>query len=296
MDTPIRRISHPGIPAADRIQYVAGHAEKIEFMLEPGFSILESIRRGLAAHGYADAVLDLSGGSFRPIVYVIPALSSTPEHVAWYSETYRPDGETRLERATVTFGVRDGEAFLHCHALWQEADGKQLAGHLIPHDAMVSSPIKAQAWAMTGMRFQVDKDTETNFSLFQPRAHDAGATENVPPQVTPKRFYAMRLRPNQDFSTALEDFCDEHGIQTAVVRGGVGSVIGALFEDGHVVEPIATELLVRDGHVSRDALGQAVAHLDVVLVDYEAELAQGVLVRGRNPVLITVELLLEQTS
>ena len=296
MDTPIRRISHPGIPAADRIQYVAGHAEKFEFMLEPGFSILESIRRGLAAHGYADAVLDLEGGSFRPFVYVIPSLSSTPEHAVWYSDIHRPEGETTLERATVTFGMRDGEAFLHCHALWEEADGKKLAGHVIPHDAMVSSPIRAQAWGMTGMRFQVDKDAETNFSLFQPRAREPGPADPVPEQVTEKRFYAMRLRPNQDFCGALEDFCDQHGIQTAVIRGGVGSVIGALFEDGHVVTPIATELLVRDGHVSRDASGQAIAHVDVVLVDYEAGLADGVLVRGRNPVLVTVELLLEKTS
>jgi predicted DNA-binding protein with PD1-like motif len=294
MDTPIRRISHPGAPAADRIQYVAGHAEKFEFMLEPGFSILESIRRGLAAHGYEDAVLELDGGSFRPFVYVIPSLSRTPEHAVWYSDIYRPEGETTLDQATVTFGVRDGEAFLHCHALWTEADGKKLAGHVIPHDAMVSAPIRAQAWGMAGMRFQVDKDNETNFSLFQPRARDA--TEHTPAQVTEKRFYAMRLRPNQDFCFALEDFCDEHGINTAVVRGGVGSVIGALFEDGHVVDPIATELLVRDGHVTRDERGRALAHMDVVLVDYEAGLAEGVLVRGRNPVLVTVELLLEKTS
>lgn len=294
MDTPIRRISHPGTPAADRIQFVQGHAEKFEFMLEPGFSILESIRRGLAARGYEDAVLALDGGSFQPFVYVIPSLSSTPEHAVWYSDIYRPAGETTLERATVTFGVRDGDAFLHCHALWEEADGKKLAGHVIPHDAMVSSPIHAQAWGMTGMRFQVDQDAETNFSLFQPRTNEARGTPA--PQAAEPRFYAMRLRPNQDFCGALEAFCDEYGIQTAVVRGGVGSVIGALFEDGHVVEPIATELLVRDGHVSRDARGQAVAHLDVVLVDYEAGLADGVLVRGRNPVLVTVELLLEKTS
>jgi hypothetical protein len=34
--------------------------------------------------------------------YVMPALSSDGVHAAWYSDTYRPAGETRLEAATAT--------------------------------------------------------------------------------------------------------------------------------------------------------------------------------------------------
>ena len=51
---------------------------------------------------------------------------------------------------------------------------------------------------------------------------------------------------------------------------------------------------VRSGLVAPDASGAAPeAVLDVALVDYTGGLAEGRLVRGDNPVLMTVELVLE---
>jgi predicted DNA-binding protein with PD1-like motif len=105
--------------------------------------------------------------------------------------------------------------------------------------------------------------------------------------------FALRLRPNQDFAGALEGFCRERGIERAKLHGGVGSIIGARFEDGTAVEPFATELLVRSGSVAPNASGDLEAVLDVALVDYTGGLAEGRLMRGDNPVLMTMELALE---
>ena len=57
--------------------------------------------------------------------------------------------------------------------------------------------------------------------------------------------------------------------------------------------PFATELAVRSGIVAPGADGTLEAELDVALVDYLGGLAEGRLVRGDNPVLMTMELVLE---
>jgi predicted DNA-binding protein with PD1-like motif len=107
------------------------------------------------------------------------------------------------------------------------------------------------------------------------------------------RAFALRLRPNRDFAGALEAFCRERGIISAKLHGGVGSTIGARFADGRIVEPFATELAVSSGTISPGADGALEAELDIALVDYLGGIAEGRLLRGDNPVLMTMELVLE---
>ncbi len=83
------------------------------------------------------------------------------------------------------------------------------------------------------------------------------------------------------------------GIARARIHGGVGSTIGARFADGRIVEPFATELAIRSGTIAAGAGGALQAELDVALVDYTGGLAEGRLMRGDNPVLMTMELVLE---
>ena len=78
-----------------------------------------------------------------------------------------------------------------------------------------------------------------------------------------------------------------------VRHGGVGSTIGAHFTDGRKVVPFATELTVRSGTVTSGADGTLQATLDIALVDYLGGIAEGQLMRGDNPVLMTMELVLE---
>jgi predicted DNA-binding protein with PD1-like motif len=107
------------------------------------------------------------------------------------------------------------------------------------------------------------------------------------------RAYAIRLRPNQDFTGALEAFCATKGIRRARFRGGVGSTIGARLENGKVVENFATEVYVRGGEIVANTHGNLHASVDVGLIDYTGAIAEGRYVRGDNPVLMTFELVLE---
>jgi len=112
--------------------------------------------------------------------------------------------------------------------------------------------------------------------------------------VADRRAFALRLRPNQCFHTALEDFAREAGLRKARIFGGVGSTIGALFEDGSEVQNFATEIFVSDGVVAPDASGDPHAQINVGVVDYTGALAEGRLKRGANRILMTFELIIAE--
>jgi predicted DNA-binding protein with PD1-like motif len=278
----MRSIKQPGSPIAERIQWVEARGRAFSFTLEAGLPLLEAARRGFAAEGFAGGTLNMSGGGLGPFGYVMPALSKTGENAAFYSDTFRPEGITRLQLATMTLGARDGAPFFHCHGLWREADGQVSGGHMLPEETFVAEPFEVRAFGIDGAAFTAELDPETRFKLFGPvpaKALGAHASSHA---------FAMRLRPNQDFAGCLEAFCRERGIARANIHGGVGSTIGARFTDGKIIEPFATELAITSGVV---ASGEAT--LDVALIDYTGGIGEGRLIRGDNPILMTMELVLE---
>ena len=283
----MREVRQPGPPVADRIQWVEARGRGFSFVAQADLPLLEAVRQGFAAQGFVSGVASFTTAALGPFAYVMPALSKTPEHAAFYSETYRPHGVTQLTTATMTLGTRDGAPFFHCHALWTEQGGRDNGGHILPEETIVAEPFEVAAFGLDGALFTGEPDPETNFKLFGPvAAAPSGA-------VTDRRAFALRLRPNQDFASCLEAFCRAQGIRRARIRGGVGSTIGARFTDGRVVEPFATELTITAGEIAPGADGALEAILDVALVDYTGGLAQGRLLRGDNPVLMTMELVLE---
>jgi predicted DNA-binding protein with PD1-like motif len=153
---------------------------------------------------------------------------------------------------------------------------------MLPEETFVAEPFEVQAFGIDGAVFEAEPDPETKFKLFGPvPARQLGVNAS-------NRAFAMRLRPNQDFAGCLEAFCRERGITRARIHGGVGSTIGARFTDGKVIEPFATELAITSGVVASDE-----ATLDVALIDYTGGIGEGSLIRGDNPVLMTMELVLE---
>jgi predicted DNA-binding protein with PD1-like motif len=278
----MRSVKQPGPPVTERIQWVEVRGHAFSFTLQAGLPLLEAATRGFAAEGFAGGTLNMSGGALGPFGYVMPALSKTGENAAFYSDTFRPAGVTRLKLATMTLGIRDGAPFFHCHGLWREADGRIGGGHMLPEETHVAEPFEVQAFGIDGAVFEAEPDPETKFKLFGPvPAKASGANAS-------SRAFAMRLRPNQDFAGCLEAFCRERGIARARIHGGVGSTIGARFTDGNVIEPFATELAITSGVVASDE-----ATLDVALIDYTGGIGEGRLIRGDNPVLMTMELVLE---
>jgi len=283
----MRSILQPGPPVPERIQWVEARGRAFGFTLQAGLPLLEAARRGFAEQGFAGGVLSMRGGALGPLAYVMPALSKDGANAAFYSDTFRPSGITQLKFAAMTLGERDGAPFFHCHGLWTETDGRLHGGHILPEESIVAEPFAVEAFGIDGAAFTADVDSETNFKLFGPVARP------VTHAKTDSRAFAMRLRPNQDFAGALENFCRQRGIFSARIHGGVGSTIGAHFSDGRKIVPFATELAIRSGTVTSGASGTLEAALDIALVDYLGGIAEGRLLRGDNPVLMTMELVLE---
>src|SRR5207249_7235604 len=205
----MRHILQPGRPAPERIQWAEARGRAFSCQLEAGLPLLEAARRGFAAHGFAGGVLNIKGGSLGPLAYVMPALSKTGENAAFYSDTFRPAGITRLRTGAMTLGQRDGAPFFHCHGLWTEADGRAGGGHILPEETIVAEPFEVDAFGLDGAIFLAEPDPETGFKLFGPVARDTTAAKNT------GRGFVVRLRPHQGFAGALESFWRQDGTTRA---------------------------------------------------------------------------------
>jgi predicted DNA-binding protein with PD1-like motif len=285
---PARRLVQPGPIAPARFESVEGRGRHLAFATPTGVSLLDALTAPLLARGWEGGALALSGGAFSPFAYVRPAHAPDERHVAYYSETFRPEGETRLERATATFGYREGLPFVHVHGVWIEPGGERRGGHVLPHEAVVHAPVAVEAWGSPQVRIAARDDPETGFTLFHPHALEPAETIGGP------RLVVARIRPNEDACLAVEAVCRAHGLRRARVRGSVGSLVGAIFADGSGTPDIATEALVIEGRVAADDGGEPRASLRVALADMSARIHEGDLVRGANPVCITFELTLEE--
>jgi predicted DNA-binding protein with PD1-like motif len=275
----MRSLVQPGPLSPARIETLRGVCTRLDFMLEPGLTLADAIARPLMKAGVRGATLRFADVTLQPFRYVMPGPPDGPSHVAYFSASQAPPGSTRIEIANVTFGHADGKALLHCHAAWDERGVGRRGGHILLDESIVATPGAVTAWAFTDISFRAEPDPETNFRLLRPE-RSGGGDEG--------RAVVARIRPNEDLCTGIETVARRHGMHNAVVRGSLGSLIGAHFTDGREVADHATEVLVRNGEV-RDG----VATIDMVVVDMQGCVHEGRLVRGDNPVCITFDLVLE---
>jgi uncharacterized protein len=110
------------------------------------------------------------------------------------------------------------------------------------------------------------------------------------------RLVVARLKPNEDIVDSAEALCAAHGIETAVVRGGLGSLIDANLEyhsrEGlkHIpVEGPGVEILSITGEIRAGD-----SRLQAVVADADGKIYAGLLARGRNLSFITIELTLQE--
>lgn len=278
----MRYLKHPGPVAAEREQSARCRATQLSLRLAKGQSVNAAITGALANAGFSAGYVHLENVAIWPMRYVIPAASPDDSHVAWYSETYAPDGVVIIERAGVIAGIRDGAPFIHCHGIWIDEAGNRRAGHLLPHEAFIAEDATVRAWGIKGANYIARDDAETNFKLF--------AAEATGHEVAAPNALAVTIRPNGDISLAIEALCSRHGITQAQILG-VGSLNEVDFDDGRRVASYATEVFIDDGRIFTTD-GRLQSQLDVSLVDLRGAIHSGRLMNGQNPVCVTFELLI----
>lgn len=281
-------VRQPGAAREPRLCYAPARGVALTLALEQGMPLLAAAEKALSLVGYYSAVLELRDLTLGPFGYVMPALARDGRNAAYYSAIHRPPGLTQLAHGAMTFGRREGAPFFHAHGLWREADGRESGGHLLPEETILARPARVTALAFTGAGYVWRHDSEINFTVPGPVAG--------PDTAERAESHLLRVRPNIEIHDAVEDYCRAAGIRSARLRGGVGSTIGALFDDGREVGAFATEVFIENGQIAPDAMGHPVAEIDIGLIDHTGRIERGRLKRGNNPVLMTFELALEVTG
>ena len=116
-------------------------------------------------------------------------------------------------------------------------------------------------------------------------------TEILP--ISIGRIATVRLAPNEDLVTGLEQAAAQLGFRRALVRGGLGSLTDAALEGvERALTGPAIELLSVSGEIALDADGAA--GLSGLVADRDGAVWAGRFLPGRNPVCVTVEAVLEE--
>jgi predicted DNA-binding protein with PD1-like motif len=284
-----KEIRHPGPADPNRIDSFAAPSRSLDFTLASGLHLLDAVATPLEAAGLTGAGVIFKNVRFKPFRYVLPAYAPDAEHVAYYSATHAPEEEIEVACANLTYGRKDGGPFLHCHAMWRDRSGRMCGGHVLPSEAVVSAPGHAVAFGTAWIAMVSQFDPETKFTLFRPITPEGAETES---KAEPRCVLA-RLKPNVDLIEGIEEVCRRHDIRNAAVRSGVGSIVGTEFEDGRMIHEHPTEILVLGGRIAPDHNGRVRADLSIAVADTKGDLHEGKPIRGRNPVLICFELVLE---
>ncbi|MEV0700497.1 PPC domain-containing DNA-binding protein [Saccharopolyspora sp. NPDC050389] len=286
-------LRHPG--PADALRVDAHRADALRRIqhLAPDSSILDALWEPLERTGRTAGKAELVGGTFGHLRYCIPAHCPDGSRVATFSDPIEDRRPVSLVLASATLGLRDGARWMHCHALWVDADGVVRAGHLLPETEIGDPPPRAVVDALSGVRLESAPDAETNLPIFHHRPEGA-ATVQTPTGT--REVLVARVKPNEDIVQAVEKLCLARDFRAALVRASVGSLVGARLRVADRVIEVpgpAVEVIALVGEVRTDARGVPAATLTATLVGESGQVFGGELISGANPVAITYELFLE---
>jgi len=273
-------LRHPGPARVTRHDALACDVTPATLELPAGTALMAGIAREMDRLGACGGVAVLDGLAVADMAYVQPDGPDDDAHAAWYSQT-RHARDVRLGAATASVGFRDGGWFLHCHALWPEAESRGM-GHLLCDQVVLARPARIPVWLTHGARLDVVADDETGFSLFRPRV-----TAGTAPAAA-RRGVILTLQPHSDIRATVGAVARDHGIAEGAILG-IGSLIGAGFAGSPPMRAPVSEVVVLNG--ARLSEGR-VARLPVACVDHLGEVHSGDLLAGQGPVCVTCELLI----
>jgi len=268
---------HPGPVNPQRFHAVPVRTHDLDIHLEAGQRVEDAICAAVADAGCDGAWVDMAGLHADPYAFVMPAKSIDGTRVAWYSETYEPAGETRVDMGGMSVGHHGGGPFTHCHGIWTSSDGTTL-GHMLAPLCTVSRSVTLTATGFKGGRFERLPDDETCFDLFR-------ACPVVPP-VQSADAVLMTLRPNTDLCATIEQTARDYGITDGQIYG-LGSLNGARFRDALPMYSAITEFIINSGE-----LIDGRARITLSAVDIEKQIYSGKVQSSDAPISITAEILL----
>lgn len=279
-------IEQPGAVGAAYVT-VPTRVDDFEFILLAGVSIADAVAQELATRHYAGAYLYFTKAAIKQAEYVIPDVTPDAEHVAWYSQMHRVAKGSQFECAGINCG--QGEPYYHCHAAVSDSASQKttIMGHFLLENSIFSQPVTIKAMGYKDAFFNRIADKQTGFNLLSPE---------VANEINAQQADALLLRiaPNVEVSQPIIEVCQKYGWQRASIHG-VGSLIGAHFADGRILNNFMTEFLITKGNVNL-AKHTAPCQIEIVIVSEQGEIMQGLLAQDANPVLITSEFIIRRLA
>jgi predicted DNA-binding protein with PD1-like motif len=277
-------VTHPGPVRDTRMDLAPCDGRPIDVTLAAGIPLEDAIAHALAPLELDSAWLEIVNADVEKLSYVIPAETPDGAHVAWYSDKH-DFTKGQINHLGMIVGRHGDASFLHGHGTWTPQGGPAAAGHILAPHTYLAAPTTVRGIGLVGARFDRRYDKETNFDLFH--ADQIGTAGG--------EYAALRLLPNQDFATGLDNACASLGWPAARVHG-IGSVNTPRFENGQVLDSLATEFLITDaiaGHGGTNAKSGP----EIVIVGIDgSKILSGRLSRGANAVLVTVEVVLSRLN
>lgn len=112
------------------------------------------------------------------------------------------------------------------------------------------------------------------------------------------RVFYLRIHPNEDLVQNLEKTVIEFNVSRALVRSTVGSLAHCCLETaaGHKVDILgpAVEILDLNGEITVDNAARPLVQVNGMVMDINGLYHAGRFVAGRNPVCMTLEVVLEE--
>ncbi|MCZ8080709.1 MAG: hypothetical protein O9289_20210 [Rhodobacteraceae bacterium] len=272
----MRRCPQPGPPRATASDSAPCAAVPVEVPLQAGVTLLDAAGAWMLSQGCDGALLTLADVPVTGLRYVLPDASTDPAFAAYYSPDHFLHGPGLIRSGQMILGWRDGAPFAHCHGLFQDAAGHLACGHLRVESCMLGAGVVLTGHAWRGAAFVAQPCRETNFVLLTP----------VSLYTVTANAAIVKLSPNQDIGAALTDAAAARGLGDATVLG-LGSLVGAVFDDAQRLERIETEFFFDQARLQAGA-----ADLNVTVVEAGGRRLSGRLAHGENAVLMTVEALL----
>lgn len=112
------------------------------------------------------------------------------------------------------------------------------------------------------------------------------------------RVFYLRIHPNEDLVYNLEKTVIEFNMSRAIVRSTVGSLAHCCLETtaGHQINihGPAVEILDLNGEITADNAARPLVQVNGMVMDINGRYHAGRFVAGRNPVCMTLEVVLEE--
>ena len=284
---------HPGPQTQPRIIARSVTTRRAVCPLAPDRPLIDQLHETLAALGADSGFAEIHRGDYSPLSYCVPA-GATAEKALSFSAT-RDHDVAHLLYGSVTLGVREDVPYMHSHCFWQTTDGTLQGGHIwLETEAGADAPF-AVVTGVYGARWRSATDPETLMPVFTP---EEARIDMQDLDTTGEDAVIARVLPNLDITEAVLRVCRDAGFETASVRAGLGSFVGATFIDRatgerRLVDGPATEVIALVGDV-RTVDDELETRLTATLVDRHGVIHAGELVAGENLVAATFELTIQR--